>query len=198
MTAIPRERNLLCPQGQFFKTQKVLACDARFMTALFKAAALAYEYSFPSFNFAFRMNAAFDMPAKRSAPSEVPSRKIRKKAGPTRDALPESMTIEERAEPFRLRTVNFPIDEVDAKWSMGSNRDVDAKHVRQLCQVFDEHGLQRQDRTHHARLLCRADDVRAMCDRLGMDAALQRPQRRFALFRRLVCGRTIPCRVAGW
>jgi hypothetical protein len=53
---------------------------------------------------------------------------------------------------------------------MGSNRDVDAKHVRQLCQLFEEHGLQRQDRTHRVRLLCRAEDVRTMCERLGVES----------------------------
>jgi hypothetical protein len=53
---------------------------------------------------------------------------------------------------------------------MGSNRDVDVKHVRQLCQLFEEHGLQRQDRTYRVRLLCHAKDVRTMCDRLGIDA----------------------------
>lgn len=106
------------------------------MTALFKAAAYVCQYSFSSFNFAFCRNTAFEMPTERSARSEVPSRRVRKKAGPTRDALPESITIEERAEPFRLMTVKFPIDEMNAEWSMGSDRYVDAKPVRQLCQVF--------------------------------------------------------------
>jgi len=111
------------------------------------------------------------MPPKKSATSEPPSRRVRKRADSAGDALPESIAIEERAEPFRLMTVKFPIDEVTAKWSMGSNRDIDTKHVHQLCQLFDEHSLQRQDRAHRARLLCRAEDVRAMCDHLGIDAA---------------------------
>ena len=110
------------------------------------------------------------MPSKRSAASEKPSRRVRAKSTPARGALPESRSIEERAEPFRLMTVKFPIDDVSAKWSMGSNRDVDVKHVRQLCQLFEEHGLQRQDRNHRVRLLCSAEDVKTMCDRLGVDA----------------------------
>jgi hypothetical protein len=130
------------------------------------------EHFLSSYIFAFyHNNKAIEMRPKRSAPSETSPRRIRKKAGHSHEALPESMTIEERAEPFRLMTVKFPIDEVNAEWSMGSNRDVEMKHVRQLCQVFDEHGLQRQDRTHRARLLCDAQDVRAMCDHLGIDSA---------------------------
>jgi len=111
------------------------------------------------------------MPPKKSAASEVPSRRVRKKAEPSRGVLPESMTIEERAEPYRLMTAKFPIDDVTAEWSIGSNRDVDMKHVRQLCRLFDEHGLQRQDRAHRACLICRSEDVRAMCDHLGINAA---------------------------
>jgi hypothetical protein len=112
------------------------------------------------FPFAFRLDTIFDMPSKRSAISEVPSRRVRTKVDAAGDELPESTSIEERAEPFRLMTAKFPIDDVAAQWSMGSNRDVDVKHVRQLCQRFEEHGLQRQDRTHRVCLLCHAEDVR--------------------------------------
>jgi hypothetical protein len=100
----------------------------------------------------------------------MPSRRVRTKVDAAGHALPESTSIEERAEPFRLMTAKFPIDDVTAQWSIGTNRDVDVKHVRQLCQLFEEHGLQRQDRTHRVRLLCHAEDVRAMCDHLGIDA----------------------------
>jgi hypothetical protein len=109
------------------------------------------------------------MPTKRSATKEASSRRVRTKTNSASNALSESTTIEKRAEPFRLMTVKFPIDDVTPQWSMGSNRDVDAKHVRQLCQIFDEHGLQRQDRTHRVRLLCEAKDVKAICDHLGID-----------------------------
>jgi hypothetical protein len=110
------------------------------------------------------------MPTKRSTTEEASSRRVRTKTNSASTALSESTSIEERAEPFRLMTVKFPIDDVTAQWSMGSNRDVDVKHVRQLCQLFKEHGLQRQDRTHRVRLLCHTEDVRAMCDHLGIDA----------------------------
>jgi hypothetical protein len=67
-------------------------------------------------------------------------------------------------------TVKFPIDDVNFEWSMGSNRDVDARHVRQLCQLFEQHGLQRQSRSDRVRLLCCAEDVKAMCESLGIDS----------------------------
>lgn len=70
------------------------------------------------------------MPSKRSAINEVPSRRVRTKPDSASNALPESTAIEERAEPFRLMTVKFPIDDVTAQWNMGSNCDIDVKHVR--------------------------------------------------------------------
>jgi hypothetical protein len=70
-----------------------------------QAAGFACLNSLSSFTFAFRVNTSFDMPPKRYAISEVPSRRVRTQADSAGDALLESMTIEERAKPFRSMNV---------------------------------------------------------------------------------------------
>ncbi|KAJ8610550.1 hypothetical protein MRB53_038455 [Persea americana] len=108
------------------------------------------------------------MPHKRPAPPVRASRRVRPRNTTSNDPL-ASISLEDRAEPFRLMTVKFPIDDVTPQWSLGSNRDVDAKQVRRLCELFREHGLQRRDRAHRIRLLCSARDVKKMCERLGIE-----------------------------
>jgi hypothetical protein len=166
-----RYRDSRCPWGQPLKAWNVLARYHLLRLIYHSSSWLRLPTLLLSpFHFAFRLDTVFDMPSKRSAISEVASRRVRTKIDAAGDALPESTSIKERAEPFRLMTVKFPIADVTAQWSMGSNRDVDVKHVRQLCQLNEEHGLQRQDCAHRVRLLCHAEDVRAMCDHLGIDA----------------------------
>ena len=115
------------------------------------------------------------MSSKRPAQSDGSHGRVRKKVRPTGGALLETTSIEERAEPFRLMTVRFPIDDVTPEWSMGWNRDINEKHVKQLCQLFEEYGLDRLGRAHRLRLLCRAQDVRLMCERIGIDCGPNDP-----------------------
>jgi hypothetical protein len=109
------------------------------------------------------------MPSKRSAQRDESHGRVRKKVRSTGGALLETTSIEERAEPFRLMTVRFPIDDVTPEWSTGCNRDINEKHVKQLCRLFEEYGLDRLDRAHRLSLLCNAQDVRLMCERIGID-----------------------------
>ena len=115
------------------------------------------------------------MSSKRPAQSDGSRGRVRKKIRSTGGALSETTSLEERAEPFRLMTVRFPIDDLTAEWSTGRNRDINDKHAKQLCQLFKEHGLDRLGRAHRLRLLCCAQDVRLMCQRIGIDCTPNDP-----------------------
>lgn len=115
------------------------------------------------------------MSSKRSAQTDESRGRVRKKVKSAGRALLETTSIEERAEPFRLMTVRFPIDDVTPEWSTGWNRNINEKHVKQLCQLFKEYGLDRLDRGHRLRLLCNAQDVRLMCEHVGIDSTPNDP-----------------------
>ena len=75
----------------------------------------------------------------------------RKKARPH---LKEMDSAHDQAEPYRLMTAKFPIDELTPEWSMGANRSVDEAHKRRLCQIFRDSGVLRRDASHRLRVLC--------------------------------------------
>lgn len=110
--------------------------------------------------------------SKRSAQPVESRGRLRKRTKSSGGALQETASIEERAEPFRLMTVRFPIDDVTPTWSTGRNREINEKHFQQLCRLFNDYGLGRLNREHRLRLLCSAQDVRMMCENTGVDCRL--------------------------
>jgi hypothetical protein len=50
-------------------------------------------------------------------------------------------SIREQAELYRLVTARFPIAALTSTWHIGSNRPIDAKHVQDLCHIFEEERL---------------------------------------------------------
>jgi hypothetical protein len=72
-------------------------------------------------------------------------------------------SIREQAEPYRLATARFPIAALTSTWRIGSNRLIDAKHVQDLCRIFEEERLQREQVENHLLVACsRADFERMM------------------------------------
>ena len=81
--------------------------------------------------------------------------------------IPESVPLQQQAEPHLLATVKFPIDCVTAQWKDGSNRPINQTHKRRLCRAFQTPpGLLRTDPQHRLRLACRKSEVRKMMDAL--------------------------------
>src|SRR6266487_1108570 len=48
-----------------------------------------------------------------------------------------------QAEPYRLGTVRLQVDDLTTTWSLGQNRPLNDRHVRELCQAFLAHGVRR-------------------------------------------------------
>ena len=63
-------------------------------------------------------------------------------------------SVRELAEPYRLVTAKFPIDALTPVWRTGSNRPIDPNHVQDLCRIFEEQRLQREDEKNHLLVLC--------------------------------------------
>ena len=71
-------------------------------------------------------------------------------------------SIREQAEPYRLATARFPIAALTSTWRIGSNRPIDAKHVQDLCRIFEEERLQREQVENHLLVACSQADFERM------------------------------------
>ena len=115
------------------------------------------------------------MASKRTAQSASSDGKPRKKPKLSTAASLETRSIEERVQPFRIMTVKFPIDYTTPNWSTGQNRDVNEKHVKQLCHLFEEYGLERLNCAHRICLLSSLQDVQRACKHLGINCVPNDP-----------------------
>lgn len=83
-------------------------------------------------------------------------------------------SIREQAEPYKLATAKFPIAALTPTWRIGSNRPIDAKHVQELCRIFEEQHLQREQVENHLLVTCSREDFERMTVYLR-DAEKNRP-----------------------
>lgn len=79
----------------------------------------------------------------------------------------EADSIYDQAAPYLLATAKFPIDALTSEWSIGANRPIDPAHKRRLCQIFDEVGVLRRDRSHQLQVACSKAQVQQMLDHLA-------------------------------
>lgn len=85
----------------------------------------------------------------------------------------EADSIYDQAAPYLLATAKFPIDALTSEWSIGANRPIDPAHKRRLCQIFDEAGVLRRDRSHRLQVACSKAQVQQMLARLAEDTQAQ-------------------------
>ncbi|KAI1097120.1 hypothetical protein F4804DRAFT_328591 [Jackrogersella minutella] len=81
--------------------------------------------------------------------------------------LADTKSVREQAEPYRLATAKFPIEALTSVWKVGSNRQIDTKHVESLCRIFKEQRLQREPEENHLRIACSQAEVQRMIDHLN-------------------------------
>jgi hypothetical protein len=106
--------------------------------------------------------------AKRKANSLLSgSAKRFQQDGSSRD-LTNGQSVREQAEGYRLITAKFPVAALTPIWSVGSNRDIDVRHVKSLCQIFKEEKLQREVAENRLRLACSRAEVERMIEHLAV------------------------------
>ncbi|KAH7303017.1 hypothetical protein B0I35DRAFT_485482 [Stachybotrys elegans] len=76
------------------------------------------------------------------------------------DGLRDTESLKELAKPFLLAIAKMPLDSLDTKWSVGTNRRIVDSHVRELCDAFRTNGVQRCEPKNRLLLLCSAEQVR--------------------------------------
>lgn len=85
----------------------------------------------------------------------------------------EAASIYDQAAPYLLATAKFPIDALTSEWNIGANRPIDPAHKRRLCQIFNEAGVLRRDRSHRLQVACSKAQVQQMLDHLAEDGQAQ-------------------------
>ncbi|KAG9185003.1 hypothetical protein G6011_11833 [Alternaria panax] len=85
----------------------------------------------------------------------------------------EADCVYDRAAPYLLVTVRFPIDSLTSEWSIGVNRPIDQAHKRRLRQVFDEAGVLQRDASHRLQVACSKAQVQQMLDHLKEEGLAQ-------------------------
>ena len=58
-------------------------------------------------------------------------------------------SIQDEAQQYLLGTARFPVDALTSRWSVGENRNVDRRHVKNICQLFKDRGVRRKDAECH-------------------------------------------------
>lgn len=81
-------------------------------------------------------------------------------------AVKETLSIREQAEPYRLATVKFPIDDLTPEWTDGTNRTINAAHKRRLTRAFGQFGLDRMAEGNRLRLASTKEEVSRMMEEL--------------------------------
>lgn len=75
-------------------------------------------------------------------------------------------SVREQARKHRILTARMPINALTSTWSLGKNRRLDTKHVRTLCAIFTQGGLNRKAEENHLLVLCSRADVSRMMKHL--------------------------------
>lgn len=106
--------------------------------------------------------------AKRKAPPTSKAAAPTKRPRQDRPSVEftDIKSIRELAKPYQLATARFPIDALTSTWHVGSNRPIDARHVQNLCRIFEEQGLQRELADNHLLIACSRLEVERMMDYL--------------------------------
>ena len=84
----------------------------------------------------------------------------------TRNQFEERETTLEQAEQYRILTAKMPVEALAADWSEGRNRTLEEKHVKALCKIFTQGGLNRAD--HHVAVLSTRSEVECMLRVMGL------------------------------
>jgi len=104
--------------------------------------------------------------AKRKAAPTSESAAAPTKRAPRDQQFINIKSIREQAKPYRLATVKLPIAALTSTWRIGSNRPIDAKHVQDLCRIFEEQHLQREQVENHLLVACSREDFEQMMSSL--------------------------------
>ncbi|KAK7592398.1 hypothetical protein V3481_007017 [Fusarium oxysporum f. sp. vasinfectum] len=75
-------------------------------------------------------------------------------------------SVREQARKYRILAARMPIKALTSAWSLGKNRRLDTKHVRNLCAIFTQGGLNRRAEENHLLVLCSRADVSRMMKHL--------------------------------
>ncbi|KAK6206261.1 hypothetical protein QIS74_13680 [Colletotrichum tabaci] len=92
-----------------------------------------------------------------------PSPRRRVKEGP----FQESKSVRERARPYLLAVGKMHVDVLETMWSVGRNRRVEPGHVQELKDTFMRGGLERSAPENRIAVLCSAEEVRRIRQRIG-------------------------------
>lgn len=94
------------------------------------------------------------MAVKRKATAALGGPKKRPRAIPGAIDLTHGRSVRDQTEEYRLGTAIFRVADLTPKWLTGHNRDLDKKHVRDLCTVFERQQLRRESVGNRLRVLC--------------------------------------------
>ncbi|KAJ6436772.1 Maltose permease MAL31 [Purpureocillium lavendulum] len=99
-------------------------------------------------------------PRKRrrdSSDDERPNTPAKKAA---RKQFEERETTLEQAQQYRILTAKMPVEALAADWSVARNRVIRGEHVKALCKIFTQGGLNRAG--HHVAVLATRSEVECM------------------------------------
>lgn len=94
------------------------------------------------------------MAVKRKATTALGGPKKQPRAIPGAIDLTHGRSVRDQTEEYRLGTAIFRVADLTPKWLTGHNRDLDEKHVSDLCTVFERQQLRRESVGNRLRVLC--------------------------------------------
>ncbi|OBS16733.1 hypothetical protein FPOA_12673 [Fusarium poae] len=104
-------------------------------------------------------------PSKRGRADEETDRDEKRPRKKT-TCFKDEDSVREQARKHRILTARMPTNALTSTWSLGRNRRLDTKHVRTLCTVFTQGGLNRKAEENHLLVLCSRADVSRMMKHL--------------------------------
>jgi hypothetical protein len=110
---------------------------------------------------------------KPTATSHRPAKRTRGSGNEPPEDLRNGQSVRDRAEPYRLATARFLVDDLNPTWVDGRNRKPDKKQVSALCAIFEGQQLQRESVENRLRVLCSRSDVEQMLAHLGDEPATE-------------------------
>lgn len=96
-----------------------------------------------------------------------PAKRARGSGHEPPEDLTHGQSVRDRAEPYRLATAKFLVDDLNTTWAEGRNREPDKKQISALCAIFEGQQLQRESVENRLRVLCSRRDVERMLAHLG-------------------------------
>ncbi|KAK3175437.1 hypothetical protein K4F52_010267, partial [Lecanicillium sp. MT-2017a] len=74
----------------------------------------------------------------------------------------DSLSLREQAREYQLAVASMPLDALTSPSSPETHRRIDPKHVRRLCEIFNEGRLEATDERHYILVKASAEDVERM------------------------------------